>query len=231
MTRLHGPATSWVSGALRRGTLAPSEGSRPEENVRSTGVTSEQPKRDTGSYLDDLNLVTRVRRGEAQAIDELGARLGCIPRFLQTFNGRLSNPLRKQELEDLSQDVTAAVLQSLANFKGLAKLESWIYPMCHGRLLNRLRDLGRRRPTASLDAASDVEEEVHQAVLSEDLERALIEIGPPVEDILRLRALDSLTFVEISQRMGMSLSQVKTRYLDGIQSLRRRVRRDYGDWV
>ena len=106
-----------------------------------------------GRGARDLELVQRTLRGDAAAVDELLARLGCVRRFLSARNATLGTPLNAAELEDTLQNTLLALWRKRAEFGGYGSLEAWAYRFSYLELSNRLQAL-RRRPRSLHGARS-----------------------------------------------------------------------------
>lgn len=175
---------------------------------------------------DDRDLVRCAEAGDSEARECLGRRLGCIRRFLVTMDRRRGSSLTAEQLDDLTQDVTVEVLRVLSRFQGRARLETWIWQICRSRHLNRLRDLGRRPASATLVEDPESGPSDRAEAEAEEVHGALVRLGPPEEDVLRLKAWEGLCFPEIAERLGMPLGTVKTAYYRGLKRLQHELRED-----
>jgi len=97
----------------------------------------------------DSLLVDRIRRGEAQAWDDLIARYeGRLLAFVESRLGR------RGPSEDIVQESFLGFLNSLPNYDGRRPLESYLFSICAYKLTDHLRREGRR-PAVPLSSASD----------------------------------------------------------------------------
>ncbi len=170
------------------------------------------------AYRGDYDLVQGTLAGDTRARHTLGARLSCIEPFVRTIHRRCGRELAADECQDLVQDVRVRVLESLNQFRGASKLETWVYQFCRGRVLNRIRDEGRRGRTESLEAEPAARAEV-MFELAEEYSRALERLGPPDDAIIRLRIFEELEFAAIGRSLELHTSTVKTRYRRALQRL------------
>lgn len=138
----------------------------------------------------------------------------------------MGSPLKSDELRDLAQDVRVDVWNKLDSFKGLARLETWVYRFCHLRLLHRLslgRDREWRRGTAEARYAQDRGDEASPApepCASSALEQMLSHLTPNEALVTRRRHVEQLSFAEIAEEIGTSVSTAKTYYYRGLEKLR-----------
>ena len=168
----------------------------------------------------DLELVRRVLGGDEQARADFVRRLRCVPAYLRARARRRGLPLSSAQLEDLSQDTLLALWRKLSTFRGTSTIETWACGYCHYQLashLERSARLSRRvgefegEPAMEAAAPDDVVEHV---------ERALSALGPPAEDVVRLKHFEELSFPEIGERMGLSANTAKSHYYRGLARLR-----------
>lgn len=114
--------------------------SSPKQPERETNVTeSENP---------DAELVQRIRDGDSDAWGDLIARYQG--RLLAFAESRLR---RRQTSEDVVQETFIGFLNSLPNYDGNRRLESYLFTICHHKLTDQLRKAGRR-PTLPLSSAA-----------------------------------------------------------------------------
>ncbi len=165
----------------------------------------------------DLLLVeTSLTDPGAEAL--LLQRLRCVPRMLAAKNAQHGRVLDDVELEDLAQETLLTIWKKRAEFTGRSSIETWIYPFCYHHLMNRLRRRFHRPRTLPLEAAQAV-----AAPNEQDfgyVYRALAEVGPPDEDVLRLKHFEQLTFEQIGTLLGISPNTAKSRYYHGLERLR-----------
>ena len=103
--------------------------------------------------------LVRLKRWPAfsPAVDGLLQRLGCIPRFVFRLNRSLAIGLPVEALEDVVQQVYAAVWPRLRDFHGRNPLETWVFGFCRNCLRSaarRGRDHGRATGSTGSGKAS-----------------------------------------------------------------------------
>jgi RNA polymerase sigma-70 factor (ECF subfamily) len=176
-----------------------------------------------GQIREDLQMVEDALGGSARGAEALAARLRCVPRILAACNGRMGNPLDRDDLDDLTQDTVVVILGKLALYEGRSSLEGWIYRICSLEILNAVRRKRRLPPTAEnaieTKDRSAAPEDFDSAERFEDVHRALDRIQAPEADVIRLKHFEDLTFDQIGQLLGCSPSTAKARYYRGLVSL------------
>ena len=96
----------------------------------------------------DAELVQRIRAGESDAWGDLiGLYQGRLLAFAE------SRLRRRQASEDVVQETFIGFLNSLPNYDGNRRLESYLFTICHHKLTDHLRKSGRR-PTLPLSSAA-----------------------------------------------------------------------------
>ncbi len=103
----------------------------------------------SSSAESDRQLVHRIRRGEAQAWEELIARYEG--RLLAFVRARLRD---RDQAEDIVQETLIGFLTSLPNYDESRSLETYLFTIATYKLTDFLRRQGRR-PSIPLSAASN----------------------------------------------------------------------------
>ncbi len=89
----------------------------------------------------DMQLVERLREGDATAVPELQITYGA--RIYQLAFRYMKN---REDAEEVMQDVLLRVFRKIDAFRGDAALSSWIYRITFNTAMSRLRTLKYRRP-------------------------------------------------------------------------------------
>lgn len=155
--------------------------------------------------------------GDKAAFQELYSR----------YSGLLYRVLRRgmhsqADAEDLLQQTFLQLHRARHDFKAGARLRPWLFTIA----LNLRREYYRRRgrrPEAPLDLGT--EPSVRPALASRfeaarALSRALEQLEPGQREVIELFWLDQLSFPEVADVMGISLSAAKVRAHRGYQRLR-----------
>ena len=183
-------------------------------------------------YPADRALAHAAASGDRDAREEVIRRLSCIPRMLAAINRRSGSALREQELQDVAQDTLALVWRKLANYAGLATLETWSFRFCALELRNAARRMRRSEPAGepSREAAPNVREAAPFEPLDfESLYAALDRIPTAEASVVRLKHFEQLTFEAIGARLAISPNTAKTTYYRAIDRLRERLAPRFGE--
>ncbi len=185
------------------------------------------------SETEERQLVARLRRREPQAFATL----------VRAFEGRIFNLIYRmlgdaEEARDVGQDVFVTVFRSIGQFRGEARLSTWVYRIATNHCRNRLKYLSRRGGGRS-ESLDGFIEKPDQAVLGERLPRpdqeaagyrleaalqqAIQALDPEHREILVLRDIQGVSYQEIEDITGLPAGTVKSRLHRARLALRERV--------
>ena len=164
-------------------------------------------------------LVRRWRRGEESAF------AGIVRRWeqpLARFLGRLAAPDR---VPDMLQEVFLRVHRAASSYSENGHFSTWLFQIA----LNVARDAARRRLPESLeseptDPADSAERKLERHEAAEILARAVAELSAELREVLALRHDAGISFEEMSRRLQVPASTLKSRFAAAILRLRDRLR-------
>lgn len=155
---------------------------------------------------------------------------------------------RRDEAEDLAQEVFVQVFKAIDQFRGDAKLSTWIYRIAVNLCKNRNKYLTRRHASdhqdvhdmverAPLAAAKGVSvgdvgrpDELVEGMQMELLvKRAIAELDPEFREALVLRDVEDLSYEEIAAITGLPDGTVKSRIHRARAQLRALVEKAIGE--
>ena len=124
-----------------------------------------------------------------------------------------------QDAEDMTQEVFFKAYRKLSQFEGRSSLSTWLYRIAVTTCLNEKRRRSRRPALSStpLDdmieslPAESSEEECLTQIQQGRLIEALAQLRETQRQVLFLRDFEQLSYKEIAQRLGLSLSATKMR--------------------
>jgi RNA polymerase sigma-70 factor (ECF subfamily) len=196
------------------------------------------PRADASS--DDLaerRFVDRLRRYDERAFNELVEAYGHrIYRLVLRMLGR------REEAEDMAQEVFVQVFKNIGQFRGDAKLGTWVYRVAVNLCKNRAKYLARRHDDKqdALDAIAECQP-LHQAkgitsgqvsrpdqlvegMQMEALVRKCIgELESDFREALILRDVENLSYDEIVEITGVAEGTVKSRIHRARRMLKERI--------
>jgi RNA polymerase sigma-70 factor (ECF subfamily) len=161
---------------------------------------------------DPPGLLARLRAGEPKAFEEL-----VIAYQHRVFGVALRMLGSRAEAEEIAQEVFLRAHGAVANFRGEAKLGTWLYGIASRLCLNRLASPDRRVtrgdaaladvPAATVDAAMAAE----RAELEAAMHAAIAELPDERRLVLVLRDLEGLSYEQIAEALALDPGTVRSR--------------------
>lgn len=155
---------------------------------------------------------------------------------------------RREEAEDLAQEVFVQVFKAIDQFRGESKLSTWIYRIAVNLCKNRTKYLSRRHAgseddvdamadRAPLSSAKGVsvgdvgrpDELVEGMQLEVVVKRAIAQIDTDFRQVLILRDVEDMSYEEIASVTGLAEGTVKSRIHRARAQLRALVERALGE--
>lgn len=155
---------------------------------------------------------------------------------------------RRDEAEDVSQEVFVQIFKAIDGFRGDAKLSTWVYRITVNLCKNRIKYLARRRTEDGGEEdlageARDVERAAGATVgeterpdevvggrqLEAIVQRAIASLDPEFREALVLRDVEDLAYDEIAEIVGVPEGTVKSRIHRARAQVRETVERALGE--
>jgi len=183
----------------------------------------------------DAELMLRVKRGDMAAFTEL------VEKYKQPVINLIYRTIRDAtEAEDLAQNVFVQVHKSAHRYKVSAKFSTWLFTIARNLSLNEIRRRSRH-PADSLDETfhddeshpvrqvEDVKnfsapENLLQSELQEKLDSALAQLPENQRTAILLCQQDELSYDEIAEVLGCSLSATKSLIHRGRETLKQQLK-------
>jgi RNA polymerase sigma-70 factor (ECF subfamily) len=173
-----------------------------------------------GEALSDEQLMAELASGKQEALQVLHRRLAPLVFHIACRS------LDAAAAEEITQDVFLRVWQKAASFDpALGSFRSWILQIAHRRVLNELRERGRRpRPSeTSLEDLSaqdaDIEEQLWAEYRKSAIRRALAALPQEQGQALRLAFFQDLTHEQVASFLEVPLGTVKGRIRLALEKL------------
>jgi RNA polymerase sigma-70 factor (ECF subfamily) len=179
--------------------------------------------------VSDELLVERAVAGDAEAFGEVVRR--WERRIYALAYGILG---REDEARDAAQETFVAAFRGLANFRGEAKVSSWLHRIAVNQCVTR-----QRRTRVRAEVSFEAEQEDGRAQFAaehgspagateagqraEAVRRAVAALPPELREVVVLKEFEELTFQEIADALGVPLSTVKSRLYTALRQLRLRL--------
>ena len=181
-----------------------------------------------GRMSDDsieARFIERLRARDERAFNEL------VKQYERRVFGLLLRLIgRRDEAEDLAQEVFVQVFKAIGGFRGEAKLSTWIFRIAVNLSKNRTKYLARRRADSQdhfdgvgddvpLHGAKDAnmaviarpDELLSGIELEAIVERSIAHLEPEFREVLILRDVEDMSYEEIAEITGLADGTVKSR--------------------
>jgi RNA polymerase sigma-70 factor (ECF subfamily) len=183
----------------------------------------------------DAALMLRVKQGDT------GAFTALVEKYKQPVMNLVCRTLRDAtEAEDLAQNVFVQVYKSADRYKTTAKFSTWLFTIARNLCLNEIRRRSRH-PAESLDAPhpEHADQPLHQfedkqtapppekllhGELEQKIEEALAELPENQRTAILLCRQEELSYEEIAEILGCSLSATKSLIHRGRETLKQKLK-------
>jgi RNA polymerase sigma-70 factor (ECF subfamily) len=183
----------------------------------------------------DAALMLRVKRGDTAAFAEL------VDKYKQPVMNLACRTLRDAtEAEDLAQTVFVQVFKSAHRYQITAKFSTWLFTIARNLCLNEIRRRSRH-PAESLDATHPDQEDqplrqfedkktflptedLLHGELAEKIEEALAGLPENQRTAILLCRQDELSYEQIAEVLGCSLSATKSLIHRGRETLKEKLK-------
>jgi len=162
---------------------------------------------------DAKEFVDRLRAGEPKAFEEL-----VVTYQHRVFGVALRMLRNAAEAEEVSQEAFLRAHRALADFRGDAKLSTWLYAIVSRLCLTRLgsgeRRMARQGEETLMRLANsegDPSDALERGEVEAALHRAIAELPEDRRIVVVLRDLEGLSYEEIAQALDLELGTVRSR--------------------
>lgn len=144
---------------------------------------------------------------------------------------------REDEAKDAAQETFVSAYRNLKNFRGEAKVSSWLHRIAVNQCLT-IKRRKRARPEELLDEETNEADRVFiapaaksPANTTEQAERlfhvrsAVTSLPPELRQVVVMKEFEEMTFQEISDTLEVPLSTVKSRLYTALKQLRTKLER------
>jgi RNA polymerase sigma-70 factor (ECF subfamily) len=193
----------------------------------------------------EARFLERLRAHDERAFNEL----------VETYEQRVFRLVfrmlgRRDEAEDMAQEVFVQVFKAVTTFRGDSKLSTWIYRIAVNLCKNRIKYLSRRHegsqqelePVAERAPLSqakgvtfgDVARPDHMVEgyqIEQIVKHCIAEIEPDFREVLVLRDVEDLTYEEIAEITGLADGTVKSRIHRARAMLKTKVEKALGEKI
>jgi RNA polymerase sigma-70 factor (ECF subfamily) len=169
---------------------------------------------------DDKTLVERfLKAGDPFAYEVIVKKYQRMVYFLA-----LKTVGNHQDADEVAQKTFVSVYKNLAGFEGRSSLKTWVFRIAMNYSKNLIRDRARREgeeiTERSAAAVSAVEGEINTHQRRRLVRQAMENLPPRQREVLQMRAFGDMSFAEIAQSIGISISAAKVNYHYAVKALK-----------
>lgn len=186
--------------------------------------------------MNELELIQQLRAGDELAFKKLVETYQDM-----VFNTALGIVQNSEDAEDVAQEVFVQVYRSIDQFKGDARLSTWIYRITTTKALDHIRSRKRKKRFAFITSLFGNNEELlhepvdfnHPGIALDRKEQAallfrMIDQLPENQKIaFNLHKTEELSYQEIADVMQVSVSAVESLLFRARQNLRKLLEKHY----
>lgn len=180
---------------------------------------------------EDIQIIDRVLSGDVDAFS------GIIEKYKdKTFNYVYSQVKDYDEALDITQEIFIMTIEALRSFRRESKFSTWFYSIMVNYCKNYRKKNSRYNVVSINSSKGDEEYDLQlpderenpeeEVILNDSLRIVREEISMLPDDyreILVLRDIEGMSYNEISEILGISLSNVKVRIHRGREFLKNRL--------
>jgi RNA polymerase sigma-70 factor (ECF subfamily) len=195
-------------------------------------ATGQKDMTESEVRTEELQLVRECLRGDDLAWETI---VGRYARRIFCLCYRFTN--RREEAEDLTQEIFIRIYQSLSTFRAdTGSFQNWALRLSRNLIIDRYRQL-KRAP--QVDGSQELEEmqledhtrpnpqrRVEQAEVSLMLSAALGSLSPENKEAIILRDLHGMGYHEMARVLGVPEGTIKSRINRGRSALARQLSRN-----
>jgi RNA polymerase sigma-70 factor (ECF subfamily) len=168
--------------------------------------------------MNDEQLIQRFVQGDPQAFDSL------YQRHVRKVYKRVLYLIPETDVEDVTQEVFVAAINSLPSFRGDALFSTWLRGLTKNKVAEYYRKQSRKKETMQVDLehaerssdnsnASDMEDLVA-------LQHALNNLSDNYREVILLRFAEEMRFKEIADHLNQNLEATKSLFRRAMSALK-----------
>src|SRR5215467_12297511 len=184
-------------------------------------VTASMPMT-LGNSDADAELVERYLAGDMSAFDELMIRYERqIYRVCYRF---VEN---REDAMDLAQEVFIKAFEHLPSFRRESSLKTWLYRIAMNHCINHVKKNAREFVEVTEFTGSvrpSIQSELEQTEQREQFRRLVKYLPPKQKAILEMRINQELSYEEIANMSGRSVSTIKASVFFALEKLRKLIK-------
>ncbi|MBF0310912.1 MAG: RNA polymerase sigma factor RpoE [Magnetococcales bacterium] len=186
----------------------------------------------------DILLVEQVKAGDKKAFEVLVRKYQS--RIAAVIARSVNDPWKVQ---DLTQEAFLKAYRALGSFRGDSAFYTWLYRIAINTAKNYLTSNDRDIPMAELDLENEEdlspllqvfdnpEKQLLRAEMMRALDKAINGLTPAMQQAIRLRDVEGLSYERIAELMDCPVGTVRSRIFRGRQEIMDQLKRYFNDGV
>ena len=170
--------------------------------------------------MSDEQIMTLVKKGKLDALS------GLFDRYhVKLYNFFLRLTQDASLSEDLVQNVFERIIKYRQSYRGDSSFRAWMYQIARNVRADHYR-LNRIKIDDAIEPSQlELTTGTHQEVMeinerNKELERAIMKLKPEYREVLWLGWFEKMSYAEVGEIMGITVSNVKIRMHRAIKQLR-----------
>lgn len=178
--------------------------------------------------LEELAVIERVLGGDTDAFETL-----VLENQKKVYNLALKMTGSENDALDISQEAFIKAYTGLKNFRGESRFSVWLYRLTYNLSIDFIRK-NQRNQVSSLtyiddsgdyadyeipDISFEPENEIEKKELRETISKGIGELPDKHREILVMREITGMSYVDIANTLGLSEGTVKSRLSRARQGL------------
>lgn len=177
----------------------------------------------------DFDLVLQAQSGDQAAFGAL-----CRKYYNMVYAVAYGVLGRREESQDVTQDVLIKVQRDIVKFKGDSKFKTWLYRVTVNASIDSVRRRKNTEPIENIDGllssnAPDPRRLASQAELKERMQKALAKLSAEHRAVLILREWENLSYEEIAETLQLEAGTVMSRIFYARKALAKVLGLEYQD--
>lgn len=171
---------------------------------------------------EDVELISRFLDGDEQAFEAVVKKYQRMVYYLA-----LKMVKTHEDADEVVQKTFISVFKNLNGFMGKSSLKTWIYRIALNMSKNLIRDRGRHQGQELTDYSGQFDSGMDEVIDNRHNKRlvfdAVQDLPARQKEVLSLRVHTGMSFPEIAEVLGCSVSAAKVNYHYAVKSLKTRL--------
>jgi RNA polymerase sigma-70 factor, ECF subfamily len=172
--------------------------------------------------VEDTELIAKFLDGDVDAFEQIVRKYQKMVYFLA-----LKMVKSHVDADEVVQKTMISVYKNLKGFQGKSALKTWIFRIAVNMSKNLIRDRGRRQGEELHEwsgySEPDYDEQLDHRTQKNVVFAAVEDLPPRQKEVLSLRVHTGMSFPEIADVLGCSVSAAKVNYHYAVKALRTRL--------